>query len=257
MLGTGRTAPAIARAFVAAGLPTRVAGRDGERARELAGAAGADAAASGPVAAATLAGAELVVESVVEDRAVKRELLARVEALVRPSTVIATNTSSLRVGELASALRRPERFAALHFLHPADRTGLVEVVGGADTAAATLAWLAELVGRLGKTPIRVHADVPGFLWNRLQFALLRECLALVEEGVADAATVDAVVERGLAPRWVDAGPFAIADRGGTATFARIAAELFPTLASAAGVPALLTAAAREGRPLRPDATAAP
>ena len=92
----------------------------------------------------------------------------------------------------------------------------------------------------------------GFAWNRLQFALLRECLALVEDGVADAATVDLVVERGLAPRWVDAGPLAIADRGGAATFARIAAALLPTLSATPAVSPLLQAAGHDGRLLRPD-----
>ena len=224
-----------------------MAGRDPERARALAVAAGADAAGSGGIAAETFAGATVVVESIVEDLTVKRALLARVEALIDPSAVLVTNTSSLRVSELATALRRPERFAALHFLHPADRTELVEVIGGERTSAATLAEILSLADRLGKTAIHVRADVPGFVWNRLQFALLRECLALVEDGVADVATVDAVVERGLAPRWSDAGPFAIADRGGVATFARIAATLFPALASSGEVPPLLRDAARDGR----------
>jgi 3-hydroxybutyryl-CoA dehydrogenase len=228
---------------VLAGLPTRVAGRDPERARSVAAAAGADADASGGIEEDTLAEAGFVLETVVEDAPVKVELLGRVESLVGPGALMATNTSSLRVSELAAPLRNPERFAAMHFLHPADRTELVELVAGERTSAETVEALAGLVRQLGKTPIEVGADVPGFVWNRLQFALLRESLALVEAGVADAATVDTVVKRGLAPRWTGAGPFEIAERGGLDTFARIATRLFPELASSGEVPTLLLEAA--------------
>jgi 3-hydroxybutyryl-CoA dehydrogenase len=213
----------------------------------VAAAAGADVAASGSITAETFVGADTVLEAVVEDADVKLDVLGRVEPLVAPDALLTTNTSSLRISDLATALRHPERFGGLHFLHPADRTAVVEIVRGDRTSAATVDRLVEFAERLKKVPIRVGLDVPGFIWNRLQFALLREAIALVEDGVADVATVDDAVSKGLAPRWVTAGPFRIADRGGIRTFARIAAELFPTLASSPEVPTGLLERARDDR----------
>ena len=157
-------------------------------------------------------------------------------------TVIATNTSSLSITSLAAGLAAPERFAGLHFLHPAHETAVVEIIAGERTGEAAIATLRDLAGRMGKTPIVARRDVPGFVWNRLQFALLRECLHLIDEGVADAATIDAAICEGLAPRWL-ATAVATADLGGIRTFATIAEQLFPVLSAARDVtPAL---AARE------------
>ena len=97
---------------------------------------------------------------------------------------------------------------------------------------------------MGKTPIVARRDVPGFVWNRLQFALLRECLHLIDEGVADAATIDAAICEGLAPRWLATGPLATADLGGIRTFATIAEQLFPVLSAAREVTPALTARER-------------
>lgn len=96
---------------------------------------------------------------------------------------------------------------------------------------------------LGKSPIRVERDVAGFVWNRLQFALLREAVALVESGVADVATVDAVVSDGLARRWRYGGPFVTAALGGAATFEKVAENLFPVLSNAADAAGLADAIA--------------
>ena len=236
IVGTGRMAPGIAVACRHAGMDVRIAGRDAARAAAAAGEAGV---APAPLARESFDGATLVIETIVEDLAVKRELLARIEQWTAPDTVAATNTSSLSIDALAEALERPERFAGLHFLFPAERTDVVEVIAGSRTAADARELLIALVEGMGKHPLVLRRDIPGFIWNRLQFAVLRECLHLLEEGVADAESIDAAVSDGLAPRWLAGGPLATADLGGLETFRSVARQLFCVLSDAAAVPGRL------------------
>jgi 3-hydroxybutyryl-CoA dehydrogenase len=205
---------------------------------------------SAPIDAPTFAQADLVVETIVEDLAIKHELLERIEAWCDPRAVIATNTSSLTIADIASALRSPERFAGLPFLKPAHLTGVVEIIPGGATSPATVDVLRDVAVQLGKAPLVAQRDVPGFIWNRIQFAVLRECLHMLETGVASAADIDAAVADGLAPRWVAAGPLATADLGGLATFATICDLLFPHLANDTSAPAAITGPAAAGDPLQ-------
>lgn len=250
VIGGGRTAAPIAAALTALpGAQVRLCARRPEAAR----AAAHEAAALGghkvhlaAIEPAAFADAALVVESVAEALEVKRSVLSMVDAAAPSDAIIATNTSSLSLAEIATALARPERFAGLHFLHPAQATAVVEVVAAPATSSATLRALADLVVATGKRPIVVRHDVPGFVWNRLQFALLRECLHLLEEGVADAEAIDAAVADGLAPRWMATGPLATVDLGGVETFATIAAELNAVLSSAPTASSELTKRATAG-----------
>jgi len=256
VVGTGSMAPEIAAALAVAGRPVVIAGRSlagAEAAARRATALGdvAEPITALPLEAATFAEAALVVETVAEDLEVKRDVLARVEAWCPAEAALVSNTSSLRIADIATALARPERFAGLHFLKPAHLTAVVEVIPGPATDAAVVDDLGALAGRMGKAPLVVRADVPGFIWNRIQFAVLRECLHMVEAGVADAADIDAAVSDGLAPRWMAAGPLATADLGGLAVFATISAQLFPHLADDDAAPAELTARAADGRPFAP------
>jgi 3-hydroxybutyryl-CoA dehydrogenase len=243
IVGTGRMAPGIAAACAVAGSTVTIAGRSRRRAEAAAEAAtllaGRDVHGA-PLAEVSFAGAELAIETVVEDLAVKHEVLATIERGLSADAVVATNTSSLPIDELAEGLSRPERFAGLHFLNPAQLTAVVEVVPGRATSPATVQLLAELVGRMGKRPLVLLRDVPGFIWNRIQFAVLRECLHILDEQVADASAIDAAVSDGVAPRWLAAGPLATVDLGGIETFRRAAENLFPLLASDAAVPASLS-----------------
>jgi 3-hydroxybutyryl-CoA dehydrogenase len=249
IVGTGRVAPGIAAAFAAVGCDVAVAGRDEHHAAECAAAAAAFAGArvpSGALAPTTFAGATLVVETVVEDLDVKQGLLELIEPWLGDGALVVSNTSSLPLDEVGAPLRDRTRFAGLHFLHPAHLTRVVEIVAGTETAPRTIDALLELAARMDKRPIVVRRAVPGYVWNRLQMAMLRECLALVEEGVADAASVDAAVADGLAPRWLAAGPLATADAGGIATFHEVARQLFPSIASGVEPPELLMRARRSG-----------
>ncbi|MCC6830815.1 MAG: hypothetical protein IT200_05650 [Thermoleophilia bacterium] len=252
VLGTGAMGPEIAAALADAGWRVRVAGRTPSRAADAAARAAAFALGGDPAPAACLAdaeglaGAALVVETIVEDLAAKHALLAAVEPLVAPDAVIVTNTSSLRIADVAAPLEHPERFAGLHFLKPAHLTGVVEVVPGPATDAAVTGRLERLAGEMGKAALVVRADVPGFIWNRIQFAVLRECLHMLEAGVASAEDIDAAVAAGLAPRWMAAGPLATADLGGLSTFAAVSRQLFPHLANGAEVPEALLHLAESG-----------
>ncbi|MGL5857507.1 MAG: 3-hydroxyacyl-CoA dehydrogenase NAD-binding domain-containing protein [Angustibacter sp.] len=154
-----------------------------------------------------LAGSGVVVEAVVEDATVKRSLLARLEALIADDALLATNTSSLSVTALSAGLRRPARLVGLHFFNPADRMRLVEVVRGDATGPAVVDAAVELARAWGKTPV-VCASTPGFVVNRVARPFYGEPQRMVEERVADPATIDAVLrEAGGFPL----GPFELTD----------------------------------------------
>lgn len=137
-------------------------------------------------------GIGLLVEAIVEDTCAKRELFQRLEGILRVDAIIATNTSSLSVTELGAGLKCPERFAGLHFFNPAPIMPLVEVVRGARTDSDVVERLAQVVEAMGKTPVRVRS-APGFIVNKGARAFYGESLRVLEEGAADAATIDALI----------------------------------------------------------------
>ena len=191
-------------------------------------------------------GAALVVESVVEDLAVKTELLARVERDAPADAVLTTNTSSLPLAALSEGLRDPARFAALHWFNPPELVELIEIVAAPATAPATLERLGAWARAAGKTPVRLERDVPGFVANRLQYALIREAYALVDAGVCDERAVDAAVTAGLGARWAAVGPFESMDLAGLDVHLEVARRLFPLLASATAPPPALGALVEAG-----------
>lgn len=261
VVGTGSMGPEIAAALASAGWSVAIAGRT-PTGRDTA-AATASSWADGVVVPAiidepTFVDADLVVETIVEDLDVKHDLLTRIESWCHPKATITTNTSSLTIADVASPLSHPERFAGFHFLKPAHLTGVVEIIPGPNTADSTTQFLTEVAAAMGKSPLVATRDVPGFIWNRIQFAVLRECLHMVDEGVASAADIDAAVADGLAPRWTAAGPLATADLGGLATFTTICDGLFPHLSTAQQAPDSIRDPASRGESLQPwTVTSAP
>jgi 3-hydroxybutyryl-CoA dehydrogenase len=137
----------------------------------------------------------LVVEAVPEIADVKRQVLAEIEMAVGPDTLIATNTSSLSITALAGVLADPARLLGMHFFNPVPVSTLVEIVAGERTAQDTVAKAVEWVGRLGKNEIVVR-DSPGFATSRLGVLLGLEAIRMLEEGVADAASIDRAMELG-------------------------------------------------------------
>jgi 3-hydroxybutyryl-CoA dehydrogenase len=198
-----------------------------------------------------LTGADLVVETIVEEVEPKRAVLARAEELADPDAILTTNTSSLSVDDVGGELQSPERLAGLHFLNPPELVQVVEIVGGAPTAPETLETLRAWMEELGKAPVVVRLDVPGFVVNRLQYALLREAYALVDAGVCSFEDVDRAVTAGLGARWAAIGPFQTMDLAGLDVHAAVAENLWPELATTSR-PSRSIEAARERGSIRGD-----
>jgi 3-hydroxybutyryl-CoA dehydrogenase len=154
-----------------------------------------------------LADAGLVVEAIVENEAVKRDLLARLDALVPPLTILATNTSSISITRLAAGTKRPERFIGMHFMNPVPVMALVEVIRGIATSDETTEAVLALAKELGKTPLLCR-DFPGFVANRVLLPMLNEAFFTVHEGVATPEAVDGIMKLGMNHPM---GPLALAD----------------------------------------------
>ncbi|MFT4009028.1 MAG: 3-hydroxyacyl-CoA dehydrogenase family protein [Nocardioidaceae bacterium] len=259
--GTGLMARGIAAAFSAAGTDVLVLGRDLDRAeaaardaRGLQPEAAFQRATAGTVTAGVLGDTALhdvtvAVETVLEDMAVKQDVLALLDRDLPADAVIGTNTASFSLEALAEQLSVPGRFAGWHFMNPAHLTGLAEVIPGPQTEPDTIERLIAATRALGKTPIQMNFELPGFVWNRLIFAMWRECEHIVQSGAADRASVDAAVSDGLAARWTAGGPFVTMDLGGLDDFARAAEQILPQLANDTSVPARLWEAAAAGESL--------
>jgi len=249
VVGSGRTAAPVAAALAAIdGANVSICARNPEKARMAAQAATEHAGRpvhAGDLGRDQIAAAGLVVESIVEDLTAKQDLFGRLDAWADHSTVLATNTSSLSIKDVGSPLRDPSRLAGLHFLHPAHETSVVEIVSS-NSSSATIETLRELGHAMGKRPLVLEREVPGFIWNRIQFAVLRECLDLLDDGVATVEDIDAAVSQGLAPRWLVTGPLSSADLGGLDTFSRVAAQLFPELTRSPDVSPTLSQLAKSG-----------
>jgi 3-hydroxybutyryl-CoA dehydrogenase len=179
---------------------------------------------------------DLAVESLPEDLDLKARLLRDV-AEASPAAVLATNTSSLSVSELGERIGAPERTLGTHYWNPPLLMPLVEVVAGGQTNPAVVEQTTVTLRELGKRPVLVR-DVPGFAWNRLQMAVLREAVSLVENGVASPATVDEILTHGLARRWRYIGFFQAIALGGVGTWEKTAGNLLPLISSATTIPDL-------------------
>ncbi len=171
---------------------------------------------------------ELSVESLPEDLDLKIRMLQEV-ARRSPDATLATNTSSLSVSKLARGSGATGRMVGTHYWNPPLLMPLVEVVVPPDTDAGRLRLTCSTLVDAGKEPVLVRSDVPGFVWNRLQAAVLREAVWLVQNGVASTEDVDRIVREGLARRWRHIGPFETVALGGATTWDEIMRNLLPRL----------------------------
>lgn len=192
-------------------------------------------------------GAGLIIESVPESLALKLDVLREAESAATNDSVIATNTSSLSLSRLAEALARPGRFLGLHWFNPAHLIPLVEVVPIEPTSAEVVDWSASFLARIGKRPLVLAKPIEGFLANRLQYALIREALQLVSDGVATPEQIDAVITDCLGLRWAALGPMRTTDLAGVPTAMAVANQLFPTLSNATAPQPPLTELIDRGR----------
>lgn len=190
---------------------------------------------------------DLVVECVAEDLALKRAIFAELERLARPDVPLATNTSGLSIGGVASGLATRSRVCGLHFFMPAHLVPLVEVVSASFTDPRVADTLVPLMRSLGKVPIRVARDVPGFVGNRLQHALLREALWLVEDGIATPEDIDAAVRYGFGFRFLACGPLLQKELSGWDVHVRAASSIYPDLCTEPAPPPSIVAMAEGGK----------
>jgi 3-hydroxybutyryl-CoA dehydrogenase len=173
----------------------------------------------------------LVIEAATEDLALKQKLFAQIEALARPDIPLTTNTSNYPIGEIARAVRHRGRVAGVHFFMPAHLVPLVEIVSAESTDPAVAGGLVELMKSLGKAPIWVKKDVPGFVGNRLQHAMMREALYLVADGIVSPEGIDDAVRYGFGFRFIACGPMKQKEMSGWDTNAAVGEALWPHLYS--------------------------
>jgi 3-hydroxyacyl-CoA dehydrogenase len=187
-----------------------------------------------------------IVEAVSEQLSVKQAVFRDLDRLAPDTAVLASNSSALSPEDLAAATTRPAQILVTHWFNPPTLLPLVEVVRGNATSDATVAYVVGQLTALGKRPVVVPRYTPGFAANRLQMAMVRECLALVDEGLLQPAEVDDVLRYSLAPRWAALGCFRIMDFGNTQLFETATRTVFPHLSTADGPGPTLTQAAAAG-----------
>lgn len=182
---------------------------------------------------------DLVIEAVYEDLTVKRRVFEHLDRACSDRTILASTTSTFTTTQIATATGRPDRVLVAHYINPPYLVPLVELVPGEDTTEATLTAVRELLIRVGKQPAVLRKEVPGFISVRLQAALLREALSLVQSGAATPETVDTVIKTSLGRRWAVAGVFEVLDLAGWDVISDIASWLFPKLESSGELPPIL------------------
>jgi 3-hydroxybutyryl-CoA dehydrogenase len=184
---------------------------------------------------------DLVIEAVPESLDLKQAVYARLEKELPKSAIIASSTSSFVPDALSEGMMWPERFLVAHFWNPPHLIPLVEVVAATRTTSQITSRVLTHLRQCGCEPVLLKRAVPGFIGNRFQFAVLREALHLLSEGVADAETIDSVMKHSLGRRYRRIGPLEGADLGGLETFASIGAQLMPHLAKTENVLEVLRA----------------
>jgi len=183
--------------------------------------------------------AEVVIEAAPEDLPLKQELFERLDRLAPAGTMLATNTSVMSVGEIGARATRRGRVLGTHWWNPPYLIPLVEVVQAEATGEGVVRRMLDLLVEVGKTPVHVRRDVPGFVGNRLQHALWREAIAIVAAGICDAETVDTVVKQSFGRRLAVLGPLENADLVGLDLTLAIHDYLLPHLDSTPGPASLL------------------
>ncbi len=176
-------------------------------------------------------GAEFVTEAVSEDLQVKQELFERLETQVADDTLLASNTSSYPMTDISARMRHPQRAIVTHWFNPPHIVPVVEVVPGEQTSAETTQTACDLLEQMGKLPVRLNQEIPGFLVNRVQNAMFREIWDLLDRGVASADQIDVAIRGSMGLRLAALGPLAIIDFAGWDITTRVFKNLIPHMRS--------------------------
>ena len=188
----------------------------------------------------TASSSDFVIEAVFEDLDVKRSIFEKLDSICPENTVLASNTSSFKASQLAINCRFPERIIVANWWNPPHILPLIEVVKGPKVSSKAADITLALFKAVGKTPVLLQKESLGFIANRMQFALLREAISIVENGIATPKEVDEVVKNSFGRRLALAGPFQVFDAAGWDTILAIANQLFPDLESTTQEPQLIT-----------------
>jgi 3-hydroxybutyryl-CoA dehydrogenase/5-formyl-3-hydroxy-2-methylpyridine 4-carboxylate dehydrogenase len=194
-----------------------------------------------------LAGAELVVEAIPENLELKQRVYAQYEDLVGPEVIIASNTSGIPATKIAANLRHPERVVVMHWSNPPHLIPMIEVVPGERTSQATVDAALAVIKDVGYVPCLLKKEVPGFVENRVLYAIMRECLALVDEGVVSADELDVNVKWGIGYKLAVIPPMHLLDMAGMDIYTAVAGYLNPDLSNAAEVSPTITDLVAKGR----------
>lgn len=241
IIGAGLMGHGIAHVLAAAGHPVKVFDRSAEALESLPGRlaklcdllsvdpANNDRITAHRNLAEAATGADFVIEAAAENLEIKQFIVAELEAVVEPSSIIASNTSALPITKIAARASNPERIVGTHFWNPPHLVKLVEVVQAEKTSLKTIKRTLALLSGAGHRAVHVRKDIPGFIGNRLQHALKREAIALVANGICDAETVDDVVKHGFGKRLAVLGPLEQSDLVGLPLTKAIHETLMPDL----------------------------
>lgn len=181
-------------------------------------------------------GSDFIVEAAPEDLSLKQDLFAQVEELCPPSAIVATNTSSLTLGEIGKKVKDRTRLVVTHWFNPPHIVPTVEVVRGPETSDETMETAVSLMQRIRKMPVRIQKELPGFLVNRIQTALIREVWDLYAKGVASAEDIDKAVKGTIGFRLASIGPLLTADLGGLDLWLRVYDNLVSQISSSTEAP---------------------
>ena len=245
VIGTGTMAVGIGAGFIDAGMPVVFLGRDMGRAEATLAAAAKTAAALAAGAAREAvaasiglidswnewAGVTWVIETVAEDFELKRQLFAALDARVPATVPIGSNSSGFPITRIAAGLATRRRMFNAHYFMPAHLVPLVEVALGEDSDPVLGEAVCALYRRAGKKPVLVRRDIPGFLANRIQHALMREAMSLIDSGIATPEDVDTAVRYSFGFRYAACGPVMQKEISGWDSMARAAAEIYPSLSN--------------------------
>ena len=194
-----------------------------------------------------VAGVDLVVETVPEDLDLKLDLLGQLDGLVSPDCVLASDTSGIPITRLQEGNSHPGRVVGMHWSNPPHIIPIIEVVAGQDTAPKTVERMTALIRQINLLPILVKKDVPGFVENRVLYAIMRECVDLVEEGVIDAEALDQCVSWGIGYKLAVVGPMALLDMAGLDIYQAVGSYLNKELSTRGDVSPLITEKTAAGR----------
>jgi 3-hydroxybutyryl-CoA dehydrogenase/5-formyl-3-hydroxy-2-methylpyridine 4-carboxylate dehydrogenase len=189
--------------------------------------------------------AEFVIEAVPERLDVKQQVFAELDRLAPPRAILASNTSGIPITKLQEAVTRKDRVVGMHWSNPPQVIPVIEVIAGNHTSSAAVETTRKIVSDLGLLPVVVRKDVPGFVENRVLYAIMRECVSLVEKGVISPEELDTCVKWGIGFKLAVIGPMELLDVAGLDIYEAVAGYLNADLDNAAGVPSFITSRTRD------------